>query len=255
MDKTTKLLRGKYQFATEDVNYEDYSSGRVLYGTSGATNFPVRFSRELFQRCKYYLEESGKKQPYAIWDAFCGTAYLMTVLGFLHESDIKTIFASDADGVIIETAKKNLSLLDENGLNQRIGELNVLVDKYNKDSHKEALKSANRLKLKIKERVETKVFQFNALIEEIPSDICNIDMVIVDLPYGQLTQWRGLEENKEPAQMFLDNIKTSLDKRAVLAIVSNKKQNITYDGYKKLKTFTLGKRRVWFFQPSLNIDK
>jgi hypothetical protein len=32
-------------------NFEDYSSGRVIYGGVGATNFPVRLSNQIFQLC------------------------------------------------------------------------------------------------------------------------------------------------------------------------------------------------------------
>ena len=37
-----------YKFVSEKKNYEDYSSGRVLYGAPEATNFSVRLASEFF---------------------------------------------------------------------------------------------------------------------------------------------------------------------------------------------------------------
>ena len=37
----------EYKYA-ENGNYEDFSSGRVLYGGKGIPNFPVRLINEIF---------------------------------------------------------------------------------------------------------------------------------------------------------------------------------------------------------------
>lgn len=251
MDKENRRSTGKYQFANTKDNYEDYSSGRVLYGTTGAANFPVRLSSELFQRCQHYLKKKGKDSPYSIWDPFCGAGYLITVLGFLHNSDIKTLFASDADATVLETADKNLSLLHTEGLKKRIDELKLLIDKYGKAAHKEALHSAHILDLKRRRPLQTMVFQFNMLEHKaIPGTVKDVDIIISDLPYGQLTEWIGLEDNNNPTQIFLNKVKSLLKKEAVIAIVADKKQKITYNGYNKIKTFTLGKRRIWLLEQS-----
>lgn len=39
-------------------NYEDFASGRVIYGAKGIPNFPVRLIAEIFGRA---LKASGKK--------------------------------------------------------------------------------------------------------------------------------------------------------------------------------------------------
>lgn len=85
---------GQYQFTKND-NFEDYSSGRVLYGATGATNFPVRLISEMFQRAKYYLESEVQKGPYFIYGPFCGAGYSLTILGLLHGVDIGSIYGSD----------------------------------------------------------------------------------------------------------------------------------------------------------------
>jgi tRNA G10 N-methylase Trm11 len=222
-----KQPKGKYHFVTVNQNYEDYSSGRVFYGASGATNFPVRLSSEIFQRCVSYLDKSKKEQSYVIWDAFCGVAYSMTSVGFLHNLEIRHIYASDTDAGVLQTASKNLSLLKIEGLNRRIDELRVLKRKFKND-------------------IQTTIFQHNAITQSVPSDINGVDIVIVDLPYGQLTKWDQSGDEEKSTQIFLNKIKTCLSKGAVVAIVTNKKQKITYSGYCKLKTLVLGKRKIWF---------
>ncbi len=104
-------MKNKYQYTSGKENYEDYSSGRVLYGVKGATNFPVRLSSEIFQHCVTYLKNQEKQGPYTIYDPFCGVAYSLTVMGFIHGGDIASIIASDADGRLLEFAQKNLSLM------------------------------------------------------------------------------------------------------------------------------------------------
>ena len=85
---------GQYLFTKSD-NYEDYSSGRVLYGATGATNFPVRLASEIFQRAKYYLTEQCINGPYTLSYPLYVAAYSQTVPGLLHRANIKSIYSSD----------------------------------------------------------------------------------------------------------------------------------------------------------------
>lgn len=227
-------------------NYEDYSSGRVLYGAPGATNFPVSLAVEIFKKCSLNLAEKGNKGPYVIYDPFCGVAYSLTVFGFLQGEKIKEIFASDVDKTVLEFAHKNLSLLSARGINNRINELKKFIQKYKKDSHKEALKSAERLKTVVtKLSIKIAEFQFNILDDvELPKFVNQIDIVFADVPYGKLTNWDGLKEGMNPAQIFLNNIKNILKVNAVVAVVLNKKQEIKFEGYSKVKSFKSGKRKV-----------
>lgn len=227
-------------------NYEDYSSGRVLYGAPKATNFPVSLTLEVYKRCSEYLSKNGNSGPYTIYDPFCGVAYSLTVLGLLQGKNIKEIIASDVDKTMMEFTHKNLSLLTKKGIDNRIKELKKFIEDYNKNSHKEALISAEKLKEtsdKLSIRIEE--FQHNILSStSLPDFVNKVDMVITDVPYGKLTDWVGLKEGENPVQMFLDKIKDRLNKDSVVAIVLNKKQEISYEGYIKLKSFKLGKRKV-----------
>jgi tRNA G10 N-methylase Trm11 len=80
------------------------------------------------------LNLKGNPGPYTIYDPFCGVAYALTSLGFLHGKSIKKIYASDADQAILEFASKNLSLLYETGMEKRIQEFQTLIKKYDKTS-------------------------------------------------------------------------------------------------------------------------
>lgn len=243
---------GKYKFTTKD-NFEDYSSGRVLYGVTGATNFPVRLISEIFQRSKEQLEVLNSNGPYNIYDPFCGAGYSITVLGFLHGDQIKSLTGSDINSEILDVAKKNLSLLSRSGLESRIKELEQLYKNFTKQSHKDALISASRLGNKVdsfSRKIKTQIFQQNVL-EKLSSEKFekNIDLVITDLPYGKLTNWSGVKSNNNLPSQFIKNIKPLLNRNSVLAISFNKQQEVDHIGYKKLKGFKIGTRKVLLLTP------
>lgn len=49
----------------KDDNFEDFASGRVLYGGKGIPNFPVRLLNEIYGRTVSYLES---KEDLVIYD-------------------------------------------------------------------------------------------------------------------------------------------------------------------------------------------
>ncbi|MBA3954975.1 hypothetical protein H0X48_06675 [Candidatus Dependentiae bacterium] len=233
------------------INYEDYSSGRVLYGAPGATSFPVRLSNEIFEWCDTYFISKNQRTPYRIYDPLCGTAYSLTVLGFLYGSKIKAIFASDRDKTMVEFARKNLSLLTLTGLENRTQELRNFIDEYDKDSHRDALKSALHLKNKIPKDITLQTFEYNILdATNLPPEITKINLVFADVPYGALTQWHGTQEGNNPIQLLLNNVKSCLDKYGLVVLAFNKKQAFTHDGYTRIKTFNKGLRKILILQPT-----
>jgi 23S rRNA (guanine2535-N1)-methyltransferase len=244
-----KKVGGQYQFTT-NKNFEDYSSGRVLYGVTGSTNFPVRLASEIFQRAKYYIREQGTNGPYTIYDPFCGAAYSLTVLGLLHGTDIKSIYTSDVDENILEVAKKNLSLLTQKGLDNRAKELGSLFDTYHKDSHKEALDSVTKLsKLILNQEIAVHTYLYNVLEEtKPPFDLSIVDLIIADVPYGKLAQWQGAKGDINPTQQFLDTIKRYASPKTLVVISMDKKQKATYEGYSKIKPFQIGTRKILFLK-------
>lgn len=244
------IVKNKYKYTSAEKNYEDYASGRVLYGVRGATNFPVRLGSEIFQHCTAYLKGKGKQGPYRIYDPFCGVAYSLTTLGFLHGKEIESIAASDIDGRILEFADKNLSLLSSEGLEKRIEELKIFIEKYQKEAHKEALKSAYRLRENVLNSIKIQCFQESALdFEEIPKVIPALDIVITDLPYGRLTAWNGNINSSHPVEDFLGKLNRGMSPISIAAIVCDKHQSIPWQGDKSVMVF--GKRKVYL----LKIDR
>lgn len=242
-------IGGPYQFTTND-NYEDYSSGRVLYGATGATNFPVRLISEMFLRCHYYLSEQGNAGPYSIYDPFCGAGYSLTILGLLHSKHIKSLYASDIDQNILKVAEKNISLLSQAGIDERLNELSSLYETYQKDSHKEALKSLEKLKKHISNQTPIlQVFKHNIFSDsKLPIDFKSIDILISDLPYNKLAHWQGAYKETNPLQQSLNNIKNKISQKSIIAVSLNKKQEATYEGYSKIKSFKIGARKVLFLR-------
>lgn len=243
-----------YKYATENINYEDYSSGRVFYNQHGTTSFPVRLTSEIFQRCMNILKQNEFNGPYSIYDPCCGGAYLLTTIGFLFGNNISKIYASDVDETVLELANKNLSLLTQTGLDNRIEQINKMISDYNKTSHEEALKSALRLKHSLNElshTIDTTCFIADAAKTD---KIDKIDIVITDLPYGDIVSWVNASNENEAVLKLLDNLFPKLSTNAVVAITSTKKTSINHNNYKRVDHFKIGKRQVVILQPLLSVS-
>lgn len=246
-------MSGKYKFAVSRESYEDYSAGRVLYSSPGATGFPVRLASEAFQRCVARLLRRGAQPPYTFYDPCCGGGYSATVLGYLHGDQIRMINASDVDPEALELARRNLSLLTSHGLSRRLDELRGLIEQFNKQSHRDALESGLRLMRKLDalpHRIETKCFHFDILGDaDLSKEVEKIDLVFSDPPYGEITSWKGEMAGVNPFQKFLNNLRSVLTPASVIALTANKEQEISHDGYRRLENIKIGKRRMLLLEP------
>lgn len=236
----------KYKYEVEAKNYEDFAAGRVLYNKKGATAFPVRLACEIFQRCKAAIVAKNGNIPLRIYDPCCGGAYLLTVLALLHSHDIAQIYASDIDVEMIELAQNNLSLLTRSGILKRINQIQANIDLYNKPSHKAALISAKKMKHRVEEGLYLKAqCMYADILKDDPLTLINpysIDLVITDVPYGHVVKWKT--DTKEPISILLSNLLPVLDKKAVIALISDKKQKVSHAHYRKLNSFKVGKRKI-----------
>ncbi len=219
----------------KNENFEDYSSGRVLYGGSGIPNFPVRLINEMFGRAASHL---SKKEDLIVYDPCCGGGYSLTVLGFFHSADIMKIYGSDVDENMLEHAKKNLSLLQYEGLTERKQELSALYDTYHKDSHKEALGSVEVLKKQLVRPIPSEVFRADCT-KTLPQ--LNADVIITDVPYGNLVDWN--DENNDSLNLMLDKLACISDKEMVLALSMDKKQKFVTEKWDVLEKHNIGKRK------------
>ncbi|GFN36612.1 hypothetical protein [Tepidimicrobium xylanilyticum] len=220
----------------KNINYEDFSSGRVLYHISGMTNFPVRLAQEIYGRC---IEYSRKKNNICLYDCCCGGGYLVTVLGFLNQNTISRIIGSDIDLELLEVAKKNLSLLSEEGMDNRIKEIDNMIVNYNKESHAMAKESAIILRSMIKTPIQYEVFQADAL-KEIKLEI-KPDIIITDVPYDQLVDWKGSGEGL--VNRLLDVLYGVCTSDTIIGLSMNKKQKVKNDKFIKLERQKIGKRK------------
>jgi len=225
----------EYKYGKND-NYEDFSAGRVLYNVKGMTNFPVRLAQEIYGRC---LEHSPKKDNICLYDCCCGGGYLLTVLGFLNQDTIRKIIGSDINIDILGIAKKNLSLLSEEGINRRITEIEQMIASYQKQSHIEAKNSAIALKGLIKNNIEFTVFQCDAL-NAINLDV-KPDIIITDVPYGYMVNWGGDEEN--PIDKLLDSLYEICSSDTIIGLCMNKKQKARSEKFMRLEKEQVGKRK------------
>lgn len=238
-----------YQFATEDQDFSDYASGRVIYSLPGLPAFPVRLASEMFQRAAAALPE----RPLALFDPCCGGAYHLAALGFLHGARIASILASDVDERALDLAGRNLALLTPEGLAQREREIRQMQVSYGKESHAEALQSLSVLQKQqaVQGPVLSRTFRANALIaQELERGATGqaIDLVISDIPYGQMTGWLILEASHDPTHsplwQFLEALQAVLRPGALVAIAADKGQKIAHSSYWRIDRFQIGKRQV-----------
>ena len=249
-----------YQYEIEPQDYSDFASGRVFYSVPGHPAFPVRLASEIFQHCMAH--RAGiyhDSSPCTLYDPCCGTAYHLSVLAYLHGNQIREIIASDIDEKAVALAKRNLGLVTVAGLDQRIDEIAKLYEQYHKDSHEEALASAQMLKNRIAalsqdHPLTTRVFQANAMDKEaIVKNIGtrSVDLIFTDVPYGQHSQWHITEPSQSvnPIESMLDTLLGVLSWSSVVAIVSDKRQKGSHPSYQRVEQFQIGKRRVAILRP------
>lgn len=247
----------QYKHAKEQLNYSDFSSGRVFYSLPGHPAFPVRLASEIFQRCIAHREALYRvSTPCALYDPCCGTAYHLSVLGYLHGEYIRKIIGSDIDEKAVALAKRNLALLSTEGLDQRFHEIVNMLEKYGKESHKEALSSASILKARLttlteNHRITTQVFQASAADRfEVSKYIQpkSVDIVFSDVPYGQHSKWWDADASNALGSM-LDTLLDVLSPSSIIAVASDKGQKAFHESYQRLEQFQVGKRRIAILKP------
>jgi len=254
-----------FQYTVDNIEYEDLSSGRVLFNQRGAAAFPVRLASEIFLRCLALMDDKERPDTYTLFDPLCGGGYLLTTRGFLHGDKIKMIYASDIDADLVSLASKNLSLLKPEDLDDRIRQIREMLDLYGKPVHREALESALRLKKRLgqfQSTVSFSCFTADATAKDSFTKIDRpVDIVITDLPYGNLVQWHSSQNSGESlgntqdmaVNALLDNLASILDINSVVAIVSQHKLKCEHKDFERVSRFKHGKRHIAFFKKRKDI--
>lgn len=223
------------------ANYDDFASGRVLHNAKGVPNFPVRLQAEIFCRARQYLE---KQTDLCVYDPCCGGGYSLTILGFLFGDYVTRIYGSDIDAEAIRTAENNLSLLSEAGMSRRTAEIEALQGLYHKESHREALESCKRLGAMNTKHIQTRLFVADCT-SELP-EMTAPDIIITDVPYGNLAQWS--DESILPMDAMLCQLRKIASEKTVLAVCMDKKQKIGSNEWTRVEKVNVGKRRFEIYK-------
>jgi tRNA G10 N-methylase Trm11 len=225
---------------TQNENYEDFASGRVLYHMGGEPTFPVRLALEIYERCLCY---SINKKDITLYDCCCGGAYMLTVLGLLKSSTIARIYGSDIDQSSIKLATDNLGLLTEDGIMKRRAELEALYTNYGKESHKEALASIDRIEKLISNKIKANVFRRNALERgELPFIP---DIIITDVPYGNMAEWN---EGSGGVNQLMNALYEVCGQDTIICVCMDKKQKLQTEQYQRLEKQLVGKRKFEIYR-------
>ena len=225
----------------EAGNYEDLACGRVIVHRAGFPNFPVRLAGEIFMQC---LELTGKDKA-VLCDPCCGGAYVLTVLGFLFGGRIEAIYASDISPEAVALAQSNLGLLTPQGLERRKAQLIEMREAFGKQSHLDAIESAERLK-KMLRPIASTTFQADIMDEDaLAGADFKTDIVFADVPYGNLANW---SESDASLDRLLCAVRPVLANGAVIALCSDKGQKVQGDQFRHVRKILVGKRRIEILQ-------
>lgn len=238
-----------YRFATEREDFSDYASGQVFYSEPGQPAFPVRLTSEIFQRSLALL---GKSEPVSLYDPCCGSAYHLAVLGVLHRVQLAHIIASDIDPDTARLATRNLALLTPSGLAERRQAIAADWQKFSKASHQATLDSVDRIAEKVTNAslLPTHCFVADATKPGAISAALSqpVDLVISDLPYGQLSNWQGAARHDEPIWHLLDQLQSVLHGQSVVALITRKGTTVAHENYERYGRFRHGKRLITFLK-------
>ncbi|NNF33277.1 MAG: hypothetical protein HKN68_04170 [Saprospiraceae bacterium] len=218
-------------------SYDFLAAGSVLYSAPGIPNFPVRLGNEIFNRC---LGHYGTGNSIRLYDPCCGGGYLLTTIALLNGKSISHIFASDIDTRALKWARKNLSLLSMDGINARKRQLTELFQTYGKDSHRSSLLHIERLMSLVTDDdfdISVECFQYD-ILNNSGSFTSETDIIITDVPYGNLVQW----SQESGIDKMLEQLKKTMHKDSIIAIIHDKYQKRTNQDYKRLEKFKVGKR-------------
>ena len=253
----------EYKFTPRHENYAPYASGGVFHSAPGHPAFPVRLAVEIFRRCLHWRAAGSAAGPFVLYDPCCGGAYHLATLPWFNWEQIAAIYASDLDAVALGVAARNLALLSPEGMARRVDELAAMHGAWGKPSHAAALADAQALQARQAElsaghAIGTHLFRADATdgaaVAAVAAGVAGarIDVVIADVPYGQISTWQGgtsaLAQGADPVWRLLDALLPVLAGGAVVALAAGKGDKLKHERYRRLERFTVGKRQIALLQ-------
>jgi hypothetical protein len=235
-----------YRFEASDRNYADLASGAVLHSAPGFPAFPVRLASEMFLRGLAHIEA---KEPVTIWDPCCGSGYLVTVLALRHRSRVREVIASDIDDAAVALARRNLALLTGAGLSTRAAELAALAGKFGKSSYAEAADAAVRLAEQLASSggdvpsAAHVADVFDTAQVAAALDGRTAQVVITDVPYGEQTDWQGVNAGAGTPGM-VRAVASIVPAETVLIVAVRGRKVPLGDQVRPIERFKIGTRSV-----------
>lgn len=243
-----------FRFATENVDYSDFASGQVFYSIPGQPAFPIRLVSEIFQRCLALQQTTQDTPAITLYDPCCGSGYHLAALGILHRPQLASITASDIDPAASRLTTRNLALLTADGLAERRQAITADWQQFGKPSHKAILDSVDRMAQKLtgSPGLPTRCFVADATE---PGAIAAaftqpVDLVLSDLPYGQLSAWQGTAQHEDPIWHLLEQLRPVLHAQSVVALATSKGVAVSHEGFERYGRFRHGKRLITFLKPT-----
>ncbi|MDE3724999.1 rRNA methyltransferase [Nocardiopsis sp. N85] len=227
-----------YRYAVERTDRSALASGQVLRSAPGFPGFPVRLASELFQRAAVHVGRTSVR----LWDPCCGSGYLATVLGLLHRERITAVRATDIDPDAVGLAARNLRLLTAEGLAEREEELRRAARDFGRPSYVERAEDARGLARGLAEAGgdlshEAAVADVFTLTEPVSADL-----VVTDVPYGDMTHWSGEVPGSDPMGATLASLGRVLPPEAVIVITARTRRVALPEGVRALERVKIGNR-------------
>ena len=112
-----------------------------------------------------------------------------------------------------------------------------------KYSHMEALQSIDRIEQRITKEVKTSVFNRNVL------EACDLpfipDIIITDVPYGNMVEW---DEGSGGINQMMNALSVVCGSKTIICVCMDKKQKIQTDKYQRLERQLIGKRKFEIYK-------
>ncbi|WP_017614029.1 rRNA methyltransferase [Nocardiopsis salina] len=230
-----------YRYATERTDHSALASGQVLRSAPGFPGFPVRLASELLQRALVHTTDHGER-PVRLWDPCGGSGYLATVLGLLHRDRLSHVRVSDIDEDAVSLAARNLELLTAEGLAAREEELRRSARDFGRVEFVERGEAARDLAAGLASQGGDLPHEVRAADVFTLTDPVAADVVVTDIPYGEMTSWGGSAPEEDPVGAMLRSLGRVLPRHAVVVVTAKTRRIALPEGVRALERVKVGTR-------------
>ncbi|CAL9467890.1 23S rRNA (guanine(2535)-N(1))-methyltransferase [Nocardiopsis dassonvillei] len=227
-----------YRYAVERTDHSELASGHVLRSAPGFPGFPVRLADELFQRAMVHTGLPSVR----LWDPCCGSGYLATVLGLLHRERIASVRATDVDPDAVGLAGRNLRLLTARGLAEREEELRRAARDFGRPAFVERAEQARALARGLARAGGDLPHEAAVADAFAPAGPVAADLVVTDVPYGEMTRWEGRAPGADPVGGLLASLGRTLPPGAVIVVAARARRIALPGGVRALERVRVGVR-------------